>query len=387
MKRLSAQYIITNKGPALKRGIICVDDNGVITDIEDTGGRLQEERFVEFYNGIIIPGFVNCHCHLELSYLKNCIPEGTGLTKFIEHVRTCRTPEIDKTIPAAEEADRAMYKAGISLCADICNTADTFSIKKASNIKYHNFLEVFGIDPLRAEVRMNEVFSLSGEARRAGLIYHITPHSFYSVSAELFDLLLSEIKTNKVVSVHFMESPDEEVFLHHHTGSIPESYKQSGILKGSLSIPDYRDIIRQIRNNLILVHNTFIDHSDLILTKNNGNSFYCLCPDSNIFIEKSKPPVELLVENGCRIIIGTDSLASNGKLDIMSELITLQLSFPQLTLFDLVQWATINGALALNEEEFFGVIETGKSPGLVLLENVDLQNMKLTSDSTATRLV
>lgn len=387
MKRLSAQYIITNKGPALKRGIISVDENGEITDIEDTGGNLREERFVEFYNGIIIPGFVNCHCHLELSYMKKSVPEGIGLTGFIEHVRSHRKHEADKVISAAEEADRDMFKAGISMCADICNTPDTFPVKQNSNIKYHNFLEVFGIDPARAGIRMNEVISLAAKARDKGLDYSITPHSFYSVSAELFDLLLPEIKANKVVSVHFMESDDEKVFLHHHTGRIPESYRQTGILKGDLSVPSYREIIRQLKNNVILVHNTFIDHPDLVLTKENGKTFYCLCPGSNFFIERSKPPVELLVENGCMIVIGTDSLASNGKLDIMSELIMLQLSFPQLTLFDLVQWATINGATALNEEKSYGIIETGKSPGLVLLENIDLQTMKLTETSKATRLV
>ena len=71
MKRFSAQYIITNSGPPLKRAIITTEDDGTVINIEDTHGELQEKHSVEFYNGIIIPGFVNCHCHLELSHMKD----------------------------------------------------------------------------------------------------------------------------------------------------------------------------------------------------------------------------------------------------------------------------------------------------------------------------
>ena len=73
MKRFSAQYIITNSGPPLKRAVITTEDDGTIINIEDTAGDLKEKHSVEFYNGIIIPGFVNCHCHLELSHMKGLI--------------------------------------------------------------------------------------------------------------------------------------------------------------------------------------------------------------------------------------------------------------------------------------------------------------------------
>ena len=82
MKRFSAQYIITNSGPPLKRAVITTEDDGTIISIEDTGGDLKEKHSTEFYNGIIIPGFVNCHCHLELSHMKGHISEGKGLGRF-----------------------------------------------------------------------------------------------------------------------------------------------------------------------------------------------------------------------------------------------------------------------------------------------------------------
>jgi cytosine/adenosine deaminase-related metal-dependent hydrolase len=99
------------------------------------------------------------------------------------------------------------------------------------------------------------------------------------------------------------------------------------------------------------------------------------------------PPVELLKDEKCEITLGTDSLASNNRLDILGELKTLQLSIPSLSLEELIEWATINGARALNMQETFGKIETGRKPGLLLLENVDLQNMKLLPESFVSRLI
>ena len=83
--------------------------------------------------------------------------------------------------------------------------------------------------------------------------------------------------------------------------------------------------------------------------KKRENLFWCLCPNSNIYIENKFPPVDLLIDEGCEIIIGTDSLASNKKLDILEELKTLQFHFPSLSIEDLVSWATINGAKALGK--------------------------------------
>ena len=95
----------------------------------------------------------------------------------------------------------------------------------------------------------------------------------------------------------------------------------------------------------------------------------------------------MLISEGCEIVIGTDSLASNNKLSILSELKILQEHFPSVPLEELVRWATINGARALCEDKKFGKIEPGMKPGLLLLENADLVNFKLLPETTAVRLV
>jgi aminodeoxyfutalosine deaminase len=391
MKSFSAQYIITNSGPPLKRAVITTDDDGTILTISDTGGNLEEKQSIEFYNGIIIPGFVNCHCHLELSHMKGSIPRGTGLGEFIKQVRTSRNSTNENIIRSAGSANHNMFREGIVLCADICNTFLSFSIKKESLISYLNLLEVFGIDPDKANRRLEEIFQLSEAATDMDLPFSIVPHSVYSMSLTLLRLLRKISGNNKVTSVHFMETAGEKTFLENHTGPVMSSFKNSGLMP---SRPDTAKnhvdaVLNEITpsGNLILVHNTFADKDTIRMVKKRKNLYWCLCPNSNIYIEDAIPPLDLLIEEGCEIVIGTDSLASNNKLSILEELKTLQLMFPLIPIENLVLWATYNGAKALGEEERFGKLEPGKKPGLVLLQNVDLVNMKLLPGSFAGRLI
>jgi aminodeoxyfutalosine deaminase len=391
MKRFSAQYIITNAGLPLKRAIITAEDNGKILNIEDTGGDLKEKSSVEFYNGIIIPGFVNCHCHLELSHMRGSIAKGDGLGGFIERVRNTRENKSENIVASAYSADNDMYKEGVDLCADICNTSLTFNIKKESNIRYINLLEVFGIDPDKAGLRMDEIINVSEIAGKMHLPFSLVPHSAYSMSLALLKLLRGKSSNNKITSVHFMETDGEKEFLKNHSGPLMISYKKSGLIPSRLeTVRSHAEaVMNEITpsGNLILVHNTYIDRKAIKIIKERKNLFWCLCPNSNLYIENEVPPLELLTEEGCEIVIGTDSLASNTKLNILEELKTLQLHFPSVSIEELVRWATANGAKALGEENNYGKIEAGKKPGLLLLQNVDLVNMKLLPESFVTRLI
>ncbi len=391
MKHFSAQYVFTNTGPPLKRGIITTDDKGIILKVEDTGGKLFERESVEFHNGIIIPGFVNCHCHLELSHLKGLIPQGKGLAEFIKVIRSSRGSRSEIIPFSASSADEEMYREGIVLCADICNSRVTFELKKKSRIKYINLLEVFGIDREKADHRLEEILFLENIARDYALTCWIVPHSVYSLSLTLFRLLRLETAFNKITSVHFMESEAEKIFLGAHEGPILDSYRESGLATGELEMVS--DHVTAVLNeitpsgNLMLVHNTYTDRSVIKSVKKRGMLYWCLCPGSNLYIENHLPPLDLLVEEECEIVIGTDSLASNNGLSIVEELKRLQKTWPSTPLEDLIIWATLNGAEALGEVDQFGTIESGKKPGLLLLQDLDLANLKLLPESNVKRLI
>ncbi len=391
MRRFSAQFIITNSGPPLKRAVVCTEDDGTIISIEDNAGSLKESQSVEFYNGIIVPGFVNCHCHLELSHMKGAIPEGTGLSDFIMQIRNSGKTDPGNDLLRAQIGDKLMSDEGVVLCADVCNTSLTFEIKKKSRIKYYNLLEVFGIDPDKAARRMEDIAAVEKVARESGLPYSIVPHSVYSVSLPLFRLIKEKSKENIVTSIHFMETGAETIFLSDHAGPLKKSYGNSGLLPDNIQAPadHITAVLDEVTSsgNLIFVHNTFANPQIVREIRKRGNTFWCLCPGSNMYIENKMPPVEMLMSEECEIVMGTDSLASNKNLSILSELKLISLHFPSVKLEEMIRWATVNGARALAEDENFGKIEKGKKPGLLLLENVDLFNFKLLPETIVTRLV
>jgi cytosine/adenosine deaminase-related metal-dependent hydrolase len=307
------------------------------------------------------------------------------------NVRTLRNYDQKEIITAAKKEDDDLFREGVSLCADICNTPVTFDIKKRSSIRYISFGEVFGIDPDKAGKRMDEVMHLAKEAEDAGLKLYPVPHSAYSVSLPLFRMLREKSSGNRVTSVHFMESESEAIFLKDHSGPMRRSYADSGLLPASLQMPKNHvgAIMDEVTpsGNLILVHNTYADRNTVSEVKRRGNTYWCLCPGSNLYIENKLPPVEMLMEENCEIVIGTDSLSSNKKLSIISEMKIIQESFPSVKLEELIRWATINGAEALGEGDGFGTIEPGKRPGLILLQDLDLVNLRLLEETTVRRLI
>jgi aminodeoxyfutalosine deaminase len=391
MKRFSAHYIFTGRGAPLKQGIITTAGDGTIIKVEERGEGSPETQSVQFFNGIILPGFVNTHCHLELSHMKGTIPEGTGLPEFLTKVRTTRQFEEPEILSAAKKADTFMYDEGIVLCADICNTDNTFGIKKSSRILYISLIEEFGIDPEKAQKRMYEAGQLTAAAEKAGIKYFFVPHSAYSMSKPLLRMIREAGAKNRVTSIHFMESESEILFLRDKTGPLADSFRSSGLFPSQPDLPESHisAITEGITSsgNLILVHNTFADRETVKEINKRGNTYWALCPRSNLYIENKLPPVEMLSELQCDIVLGTDSLSSNHSLSILEEMKVIQEAFPRISLGEIITWATSNGARALDEDETFGSIEPGKKPGLLLIEDLDLQKIKLVKESRVKRLV
>lgn len=391
MKLFSAQYAFTNAGPPLKRPVIATDDDGNIISVTDTGGNLTESATLAWHNGIIVPGFINSHCHLELSSFRGLVEPAAGLPGFIGSIRRLRETQKGDAEAAAQKYDKIMHSEGIVACADICNGTDSFSVKKRSEIDYLNLIEVFGISEEAAGRRFGEAIAVAQKASGLGLKHNIVPHSAYAISLQLLKMIMAYRNGSPVTSVHFMESDAEAELLKEKSGALLESYRNSGIDTENMNLPpSHADAVLDHispNGNLILVHNTFADAQTIEAVNSRRNVYWCLCPNSNIHITGHIPPATLLREKGCSIVIGTDSLASNDRLSILSEMITLQAAFPDIPLGEIISWATINGAKAIGTDSINGSIEPGKKPGLLLIENCDLSAMRITRDSKIKRLI
>jgi cytosine/adenosine deaminase-related metal-dependent hydrolase len=137
----------------------------------------------------------------------------------------------------------------------------------------------------------------------------------------------------------------------------------------------------------ILVHNSFTSKEDIkAVQKEMPHSFWCLCPNANQYIEQTMPPIELLRASGAEIVIGTDSYASNWSLNILDELKTIQKHSPSIPISEMLGWATMNGARALQMEKGLGSFEKGKKPGIVLIEGINADG-QLQNTSISKRII
>ena len=140
MRKIAATYIFSGNRPPIKNGILICENDGTIVEIIENQGELKEQANLEYYSGILVPGFVNAHCHLELSHLKGKVEEKTGIGNFIGKINKSRNADHEQIESEIYKADRRMWAAGIAAVGDISNTGSTIKAKQKSKIFYHTFV-------------------------------------------------------------------------------------------------------------------------------------------------------------------------------------------------------------------------------------------------------
>ena len=389
-RKFKADYLFLGDRMAESDTVLITTDDGTVRDVVPAAVAGEDTLY---YPGLLCPGFVNTHCHLELSHMQGMIPEGTGLVDFLGAVIRRRGSPIktsdqrDPVLAAIAAAEQEMLDDGIVAVGDICNTADTLEQKLAGRLCYHNFIETIGFVEQAAAARFEQsraVYDRFGGRRS------LVPHAPYSVSAGLFRLIAG-LTGNRLLTMHNQETEEENAFFLSGEGDFLRLYAMLGVDvsffrgTGKRSLESCLSYFNK-QQTMILVHNVATGKEDLSTLPVGGPELYfCLCPNANLYIGDRLPDVELFVRQGCRMVVGTDSLASNRRLSVLEELKTLQRVFPWLDTARLLGWATLNGARALQMEEGLGSFSTGKKPGLVLLTGLD--GDRLAVGTTASRII
>jgi aminodeoxyfutalosine deaminase len=396
MRKFIADYIFPVSEEPVKNGILITEDDGTIIEILEEQKQNYSLTDVEYFKGIICPGFVNTHCHLELSYLKGFMPEHQGLNEFIVQLEKIRKFEDDEIITAAVDAEKEMENNGIIAVGDICNSIHTFEIKNKSPLRYHTFVESFSSNPDRAETAFEKALRLysSIKLNENNAEASITPHAPYSLSPALFGMIkkFSE-KHQSIVTIHHQESEDENKFFCGSQQKISERQIQFGVASsvfyntGLRPLPSIEKYLPH-ENPLLLVHNTVSEKEDIAFAKEHfKNLYWCFCPNSNLYIENKLPDFGIFMDEGCKITLGTDSLAANHSLSILDEMKTIAHHAPFIELEKLISWATRNGAEFLHFDDKLGTLEKGKQPGINLIQGVDLETLCLLPESKVRRMV
>ena len=379
MKRIAAKYIYTLDGFApIVNGFVETDDEGTVVGVgecEDFGS----EPVV--WHGAVVPGFVNAHCHVELSHLKGKFRKGSGMAGFIDQINAMRdsSSREEKIMALSREMDR-MWRAGVSAMADISNCDDSFEVKSSSPMYTRTFIEVFGTEP----------------AVSCGLDASITPHACYTMSPELVTAASAEGLASGYLSYHSQESAQEEEMIASGTGEMAENRRRAGMslppVTGKPSLMYFIDRLVEVHpapfgEHVLLVHNVCLtEEAARAALGVMENVFWAVCPLSNLFIHDTLPPVPLMRRLGLDICVGTDSLSSNDGLDMVREMFCLQENFPEVETGEILTWACLNGARFLGKEDTLGRIAVGMRPGIVGISDIAADG-RLTSGSRSVRLV
>lgn len=333
------------------------------------------------YEGVLAPGFVNAHCHLELSHMKGVIPEHTGLITFLQNVMFKRNGFTDEHKDEARRQEFAtMLENGIVAVGDISNTNDTIEQRAEGKMHFHSFVEAIGFNENPQKqfdyaISIEEKFAAQTNTSKI-LRQSIVPHAPYSVSHVLFSLIDKHDK-NALLSIHNQECRDEDEYYLLKQGGVQTLLGSLGINddffkpSGKSSIQTYLEWLSP-SHPFLFIHNTYTTENDVQVTQTLlPNVHWCLCPNANLYIENTLPDIAMLMRNKANICIGTDSLSSNHRLCIMSELYTIKQNMPGIDWEVLLNWATANGAQALQMQDVAGSIELGKQPGILHIQGLD----------------
>lgn len=380
MEFYTADKVFSPSGKLIADGIL-VMERDVVLDLIDPmvpGVGLPDSSSLKKLKGVLSPGLINAHCHLELSGLKGLVTPGRGLAGFIQELQAIRRRDESILLEAAIAGDQFMFENGIQAVGDICNSVLTVEVKQKSKILYHNFIELFAFRPEQAQDTFNRGTNLlagfQGKENLSGMMMgcSITPHAPYSTSPALM-ALMSENAGNAPLSIHMMESKAEFEFLMEGSGAFRAMMDKFAVRVDDLLPYDKNplQIFLEIfggKGSLIAVHNTYLEllSEELIRNPLAAEVFYCLCPRANQYIEGVYPPLDFLRGLKRKIVLGTDSLASNFDLNLINEVKQL-LSIENVPMEEWLGWITVNGAEALGMEDRLGSFEKGKRPGVIVI--------------------
>lgn len=372
MRKISADIIFPVTSDPVENGVLVLNNNGTVLDVLQ-GAEADHLDEVEKFSGIICPGFVNTHCHLELSHVKGKIKQGTSLPVFIEELQKIRKTDERAIAEAISEAENEMQQNGIVAVADIANGSSSFSQKSKQNMYYHTFIEVFGFNENQSCKIYEKAETLCKQySREVNKQVSVTPHAPYSVSLALLQKIVNQ---NFIFSIHNQESEEENKMFMQGEGLLIEMLKKFGIKTEEWNFPRQHSLpylLEHIKkqSNILLVHNTFTsaNHVEAAM-QSNANIYWCFCPNANLYIEKVLPNIPVFIKHNCKITLGTDSLASNHHLSILEEIKTIKNYFPSVSFQEMLKWGTLNGAEFLGIEKKAGSLEKGKAPGVLLIDH------------------
>lgn len=367
-----AEWVLPIAGPPIRGGWVRVARGRILSLGHRDDDLAPGDDVVDLGDAAVLPGLVNAHTHLELSWMKDRVPPADAMPAWTVALMALRhTVSIDPTGPI-DAAAREARAAGTSLVGDVTNTLASYQPLADSELAAAIFLEILGFDARDPD-------GLVGDARRRldeltpleWLRPSIAPHAPFSVSPDLFRAIAARAGTGPL-SVHLAESAEEVQFLRDGTGAWRELLVKLGAWTDRWTPPacdpvEYLDGLGLVSPALLAVHCVQATAPALQRLAAAGATIVT-CPRSNRWTGAGTPPIDRFYASGARVAIGTDSLASVEDLNLFAELAAVRRLAPGVPAARLLASATRHGAEALGFRRDFGTIEPGKRADLIAVK-------------------
>jgi cytosine/adenosine deaminase-related metal-dependent hydrolase len=359
---LTTSWVLPVDGPPVRAGRVVVK-GGRIVRVEPHGDASSGGPIRDLGPGVLLPGLVNAHCHLELSHLHGAAPLGEGFVPWVEGLVTARPRFSDEEAArATASALASLEERGTAAVGDVSNRLVHLDLLAASTLRAVVFLEVLAWDPARAEETgrwIDDQLSAAHEEERVDV--RLAAHAPHSVSPALLRHLVAR---GGLGALHLAESPEEVRFLESGDGPWAAFLARRGLGDVPFRPPgtspvQYADSLGLLHSGLLAAHGVQLDAADREILARRGVSVV-LCPRSNRNLGVGQADVPSLLAAGVPLCLGTDSLASVDTLEVLDDAVLLSRQFPDLDPTVIVRLATAGGAEALGFDEL-GTLAPGKA--------------------------
>jgi cytosine/adenosine deaminase-related metal-dependent hydrolase len=382
-RAVHADAIVVGDGAPVRDGAVVVDGEGIVKAVGPAADVLPKHAgaAVERVRGVVLPGLVNAHCHVELSAYRGRVAGGRGFVDWVDRfVATRSETSPDEELEGIERGVRELDAACTAAVGDVTNTLAAVGALARAGIGGCVFHEVFGVN---REHVMKRVAGLKSELEQRApgggpwptwdLSYAPAPHTLYTTHPDAVRALLESARQYGArTSLHLAEHAAERRAIEHGDGPAVEWIARRVRLEPeALAWPraplfEYAESLGALSPHVALVHLTDAREAELARVAARECPVV-VCPRSNLYIEGKLPPLVAMRAAGIAPALGTDSLASNASLDVLAEARALADRFPSVPARELLAMATWNGARALGREDV-GRVARGARPGLAAIE-------------------
>lgn len=364
----SAPYILPIASPPIRDGFVAIHAGRIVAAGSDARS-FPHVPIHELTRSVILPGLVNAHAHLELSWMAGRVQPASAMPIWLSRLLALRRSVDRDPIEPIADAIRQMRASGTALVGDVTNTLASYDSLVDSDLSAAIFHEVLGFNtPEPEQIVTNAAARLATLMPVAWLRPSLVPHAPYSVSPALFRAI-AQTSNGRPLSVHVGESMEERQFLHDGTGAWRDLLQEFNAWTDEWQPPgcgpvEYLERLGLVNERLIAVHAVQLTDEELRVLAA-ANATVVTCPRSNRWVGVGSPPVERFYASGVRVAIGTDSLASVEDLQMFNEMAAVRALAPDVPAARVLASATRHGADALGFGDELGTIEPGKHAALI----------------------